>query len=188
MTTSFGLGACRVVLDVTATSNNLVKIIKYGRCPFLLQMFMDLVLEGLLREHLMVAPLLVVVGITEQLVTMGAEDFKVWSTRVWSKLQRRCHRNTALGSSTSLRCTALLPLKLFRVVDSFGTPDICTTGFRGVVLRGAVRDDAREVVPRSWCQRGACCVVCLSRIERGMDGHLSVSVFFQKIATYHNTH
>lgn len=38
---------------------------------------MDLVLEGLLREHLMVAPLLVVVGITEQLVTMGAEDFKV---------------------------------------------------------------------------------------------------------------
>lgn len=40
-------------------------------------MFMDLVLEGLLREHLMVAPLLVVVGITEQLVTMGAEDFKV---------------------------------------------------------------------------------------------------------------
>lgn len=41
------------------------------------QMFMDLVLEGLLREHLMVAPLLVVVGITEQLVTMGAEDFKV---------------------------------------------------------------------------------------------------------------
>ncbi|CAM9190967.1 unnamed protein product, partial [Laminaria digitata] len=42
----------------------------------LAQMFMDLVLEGLLREHLMVAPLLVVVGITEQLVTMGAEDFK----------------------------------------------------------------------------------------------------------------
>lgn len=40
-------------------------------------MFMDLVLEGLLRELLMVAPLLVVVGITEQLVTMGAEDFKV---------------------------------------------------------------------------------------------------------------
>lgn len=40
-------------------------------------MFMDLVLEGLLREHLMVAPLLVIVGITEQLVTMGAEDFKV---------------------------------------------------------------------------------------------------------------
>lgn len=42
-------------------------------------MFMDLVLEGLLREHLMVAPLLVVVGITEQLVTMGAEDFEVRS-------------------------------------------------------------------------------------------------------------
>lgn len=41
------------------------------------QMFMDLVLEGLLREHLMVGPLLVVVGITEQLITMGAEDFKV---------------------------------------------------------------------------------------------------------------
>ena len=41
------------------------------------QMLMDLVLEGLLREHLMVGPLLVVVGITEQLVTMGAEDFKV---------------------------------------------------------------------------------------------------------------
>lgn len=40
-------------------------------------MFMDLVLEGLLREHLMVGPLLVVVGITEQLITMGAEDFKV---------------------------------------------------------------------------------------------------------------
>ncbi|CAM9426180.1 unnamed protein product, partial [Ectocarpus fasciculatus] len=40
------------------------------------QMFMDLVLEGLLRELLMVAPLLVIVGITEQLVTMGAEDFK----------------------------------------------------------------------------------------------------------------
>ena len=45
-------------------------------------MFMDLVLEGLLREHLMVAPLLVVVGITEQLVTMGAEDFKVRSARI----------------------------------------------------------------------------------------------------------
>lgn len=49
----------------------------HGRCLALSQMFMDLVLEGLLREHLMVAPLLVVVGITEQLVTMGAEDFKV---------------------------------------------------------------------------------------------------------------
>ena len=46
-------------------------------------MFMDLVLEGLLREHLMVAPLLVVVGITEQLVTMGAEDFKVWTVVTW---------------------------------------------------------------------------------------------------------
>lgn len=47
------------------------------------QMFMDLVLEGLLREHLMVGPLLVVVGITEQLVTMGAEDFKVWTATAW---------------------------------------------------------------------------------------------------------
>lgn len=47
------------------------------RLSVFLQMFMDLVLEGLLREHLMVAPLLVIVGITEQLVTMGAEDFKV---------------------------------------------------------------------------------------------------------------
>lgn len=53
-------------------------------------MFMDLVLEGLLREHLMVAPLLVVVGITEQLVTMGAEDFKV----------RKCQ-----GISTDARIT-----------------------------------------------------------------------------------
>lgn len=43
----------------------------------LAQMGMDLVLEGLLREHLMVSPLLVIVGITEQLVTMGAADFKV---------------------------------------------------------------------------------------------------------------
>lgn len=40
-------------------------------------MIMDLALEGLLREHLMVSPLLVIIGITEQLVTMGAEDFKV---------------------------------------------------------------------------------------------------------------
>lgn len=46
-------------------------------CNPLSQMVTDLVLEGLLREHLMVSPLLVVVGITEQLVTMGAEDFKV---------------------------------------------------------------------------------------------------------------
>lgn len=54
-------------------------------------MFMDLVLEGLLREHLMVAPLLVIVGITEQLVTMGAEDFKViynlyYGRHVWVAL------------------------------------------------------------------------------------------------------
>ena len=41
------------------------------------QMFINLVLEGLLREHLMVAPLLVTIAITEHLVTMGAEDFRV---------------------------------------------------------------------------------------------------------------
>lgn len=50
-------------------------------------MGMDLVLEGLLREHLMVAPLLVLVGITEQLITMGAEDFKV-SAVTKSRVQR----------------------------------------------------------------------------------------------------
>lgn len=40
-------------------------------------MFSDLILEKLLREHILVAPILVVIGITEQLVTMGAEDFRV---------------------------------------------------------------------------------------------------------------
>lgn len=53
-----------------------------------MQMFMDLVLEGLLREHLMVAPLLVVVGITEQLVTMGAEDFEVRNDKKKDEKQR----------------------------------------------------------------------------------------------------
>ncbi|CAM9147362.1 unnamed protein product, partial [Choristocarpus tenellus] len=40
------------------------------------QMVMDLIMEGLLREHLLVSPLLVSIGITEALVTMGADDFK----------------------------------------------------------------------------------------------------------------
>lgn len=41
------------------------------------QMFSDLILERLLREYILVAPILVMIGITEQLVTMGAEDFRV---------------------------------------------------------------------------------------------------------------
>ncbi|CAM9682036.1 unnamed protein product, partial [Discosporangium mesarthrocarpum] len=42
----------------------------------IVQIVIDLVLEAMLREHLMVSPLLVIVGITEALVTMGADDFK----------------------------------------------------------------------------------------------------------------
>lgn len=66
---------------------------------FGIQMFMDLVLEGLLREHLMVAPLLVVVGITEQLVTMGAEDFEVSNheqTKKRTQMAVMFYRYTAL--------------------------------------------------------------------------------------------
>jgi hypothetical protein len=40
------------------------------------QMLLDLVMEGLMRELLLVAPLLVVIGVTEALVTMGANDFR----------------------------------------------------------------------------------------------------------------
>ena len=41
----------------------------------IMQMLMDVVMGDLLREHLMNAPLVVIIEVTEILVTMGASDF-----------------------------------------------------------------------------------------------------------------
>ena len=41
----------------------------------MIQMLMDVIMGDLLREHLMNAPLVVVIEVSEILVTMGASDF-----------------------------------------------------------------------------------------------------------------
>ena len=41
----------------------------------IVQMIIDMVLASLMRENLLISPLLVVIEISEMLVTMGAEDF-----------------------------------------------------------------------------------------------------------------